>query len=214
MSGPTHGEVARDELRARGLLFFVDVEKEIRETLEAFDRNRRIAFAARCAQRAMKAYESLPPSEQHPYTLGWRPVLDAIWRGLEGEHSAYYEISHAVGSFYLSPQNHIEGPDGPQEADEDAADASLNAALCYLHGCVDFAMAAASRAFETVYQKAADDNSWTPEGPIMSEFGRALAHPLVQGELADQLADVEVLRPTDPALPAPPSPDLLAGLRR
>lgn len=113
-----------------------------------------ILYAAGPAQRLMDWHDARPGSEQRPYSRSWQPVLQAIWAYAGGDDQSWYPISHAVGTYYLSPLNHIEGQDGPDDADQDEVAAVIYAANAVLHGLVGFAELAASRAIDAI------DNRW------------------------------------------------------
>ena len=113
-----------------------------------------ILYAVAPAQRLMDSHDARPASEQHPYSRTWRPVLGSIWSYAAGNDEAWYPISHALGNFLLSPQNHIDGQDGPDDADQDEVAATIFAANAVLHGLVGFAELAAMRATDAI------DNRW------------------------------------------------------
>lgn len=113
-----------------------------------------VLYAAGPAQRLMDWHDSRPQSEQRPYSRTWQPALQAIWAYAAGDDQAWYPISRALGAYYLSPQNHIEGQDGPDDADQDEVAAVIFAANAVLHGLVGFAELAASRATDAI------DNRW------------------------------------------------------
>lgn len=134
------------------------VEAEARETLAGLPRGIRrravVLYAAAPAERLQTWHDSLPSHERRTYSTTWRPVLDRIWEYAGGDDQAYYPISHALGHFYLSPQNHIKGPNGPDGTDQHEAAAVYYAANAVLHGCVDFALWSANRATDAI------DNHW------------------------------------------------------
>jgi len=113
-----------------------------------------VLYAAAPAQRLMDWHDGLPASEQRPYSRLWEPVLQSIWSYAAGDDRAWYPISHALGNYYLSPQNHIEGQDGPDDADQDEVAATIFAANAVVHGLVGFAVLAAGRATDYI------DNRW------------------------------------------------------
>jgi len=113
-----------------------------------------ILYAAGPAQRLMNWHDGLPASEQRPYSRTWSPALQAIWAYAGGDDRAWYPISQAIGHYYLSPQNHIEGQDGPDDADQDEVAAVIFAANAVLHGLPGFAELAAGRATDAI------DNRW------------------------------------------------------
>ncbi len=116
-------------------------------------------FAASCAEQLFRWYDEQPAAEQREYSRGWRPVLDAVWRYAAGDDDRFYEVTHALGRYYLSPQCHHEGQDGPDDADQDEVAATYFAANCVVHGLVDFAALAAARVFEAL------DRRWDGEFP-------------------------------------------------
>ena len=113
-----------------------------------------ILYAVAPAQRLMDFHDSMQKTEQREYSGTWRPVLEAIWSYAAGNDAAWYPISHAVGHYLLSPQNHIEGQDGPNDADQDEVAATIFAANAVIHGLVGFAELAAGRATDAI------DNRW------------------------------------------------------
>lgn len=113
-----------------------------------------ILSAAGPAQRLMDWHDSRPLGQQRQYSRTWQPALQAIWDYAAGDDQAWYPISRALGAYYLSPQNHIEGQDGPDDADQDEVAAVIFAANAVLHGLVGFAELAASRALDAI------DNHW------------------------------------------------------
>ena len=200
---PTWGDLAREHLRRHGLLFCGDVQEEVRSRLQRLPAEVRQAFAVACATRLMAEHERQPPSAQRAFTLGWKPILDAIWSGLAGPREPTLQlVCDSLRAFYSGPYFHNDGPDGPDDADEDAAAASICAAECFEAGDVESAVWAASRALDATCQIAGDELDHTPgpgEPPRVSgpmEFVQELMHPVVQAELRKQLADLDSLEQT------------------
>ena len=197
---PTWGELAREQVRRRGLLYFVDVRQEIQSRLTALSPRARAAYALACAERLMRRYLQLPASQQNGFTLNWLPVLEIMWAGLaEQRQDTLDQVQTALDTFYASPYNHNDGPDGPQEADEDAAAASISAAQCYVSGEVQSADQTTSRAIEAAFRIAdeelqLDPNTfvWDPNAEPMP-LARETMHPAVQRELQLLLAEVTLL---------------------
>lgn len=197
---PTWGDLAREQVERHGLLYFGTAQEDIRSRLQRLPSEARQAFAVACAARLMAEHESLPLSEQRPFTLGWRPVLDLIWSGLAGQREAAVQrVSEALQAFHASPYDHEGGQDGVGDADEDAAAAARYAAECFQTAAVEPALWAASCAVDAAFRVAQDDLHLTPgagepafiTGP--RSFAREAMHPAVQAELQKQLADLDVL---------------------
>jgi hypothetical protein len=195
---PTWGDLAREQVRRRGVPYFADVQAELQSHLERLPGEARKAFALACAGRLMRQHERLP--KPRPFTLGWRPVLDVMGRGLEGlAGDAGDRVREALNAFHASPFDHDLGPDGPDDADDDAAAASIYAAECFLSGDTGFAGLSAARAVDWAFsvadeELALDPNDfvWDPAAELMP-LAREAMHPAVQGELRRQLADLELL---------------------
>ena len=148
----------------------------------------------------MHWHEALPQEEQRPFTLGWRLVLDSMWDGLRGQGEGVSEqVRVALHAFDVSPYNHDVDPNGPQDADEDAAAASIYAAECFLSGDAKAAACAANRAMDHAFAVAGEDLQldsqefvWSPEAEPMPLAQEAM-HPAVLKELRQQFADIEAL---------------------
>lgn len=195
---PTCGDLAREQLRRRGIPYFVDVQTAIRSRLERLSLAARKAFALACAERVMKRHECLP--KPRPFTMNWRPILDVMWLGLEGRSKEAEDRARAaLKAFHESPFDHVDGQDGPDDADEDAAAASIFAAECFLSGDVQNAVQAASRALDWAFAEAGEeldldpnDFVWDPAAEP-TPLAKEAMHPKVQHELQMQLAYLDRL---------------------
>lgn len=133
-----------------------ELDATVATRLAAASEGERAVFATGTAERLLRAHEALPPSVRRPFTIGLRPLLDAVWTGALGDAAAFAEVKRAVAAHYMSEHFHNsgqdgpDGPDGPDDAEELAAAAVLCAALTYLHGCDDFAVRAGGLAVEAV----------------------------------------------------------------
>ncbi|HZD00923.1 MAG TPA: hypothetical protein VFA46_12250 [Actinomycetes bacterium] len=185
----------------RGLLDPHQVEERVRRALTAMGGTPRTAFAAGVAQRLAGMHLALPPAEHDQEILAWRPTLDAIWRGLAGDHAGADEVCRALARFYA---RHQEGGQGAFEGEFPVAASSAQgaaavtatyyAAQCYLHGCADFAVWAASAATQLASYVAEEDEAWWDCRPAPVRAGDwHKAHPAVQAECARQLHDLRLL---------------------
>jgi hypothetical protein len=210
-------EAVRDELDTLGLKHFLDVRATVRCLLEGLQRRPRAAFAAAVADRLLDEHEGLPGREQAAEVLQWRPTLEAVWQGLQHRDDAddLRQVAQAVGSFYLSPAYLDHGHDDPHDRNDDTTMAALYAAECFLHGCLDFATWAGWRGFDAAAVRAAEDREWAHRRPTYTSV-RAweLAHPAIQAELDQQLADVEQLSAEGSSLDDGPAPGTLIGALR
>ncbi|MDI1462650.1 hypothetical protein QEZ54_16880 [Catellatospora sp. KI3] len=189
-------EAARDELDELGLKYFMDVRATARRMLEHLDRGSRTAFAAAVARRLFA--ESALPEQEHPDVLFWRPVLDAVDDGLAGGLDATGRVAEGLGRFYLSPAYTVRPHDDPMNRDDNRIMAACYTAECYLHGSMEFATWAGWRGFDTAAIHAASDPMWPRRRPPeITPYAWELAHPSVQAELDQQLADLEQLADGD-----------------
>jgi hypothetical protein len=153
-----------------------ELDAVVADRLGAASDGERVVFAAGVAQRLLQAHEGLPAGEQREFTLGLRPLLDAVWSGALGQKAAFGPVKRALASFYLSDYCHNDGEDGPDDADEPAAAAVLHAAGAYLHGCADFAVFASGRAVEAADELARDTDDFAddPDEFLAEELRRQL----------------------------------------
>jgi hypothetical protein len=61
---PTWGDLAREQVRRRGLPYFEDVQENIQNRLAKLLPSARTAFALSCAERLMRAYERSPAEDE------------------------------------------------------------------------------------------------------------------------------------------------------
>jgi len=152
---PTQGDLAREQLRRRGIPYFADVRVKVNQQLSQLSDICRAAFALACAERLMRRHEQLPVEKQSAFTLGWRPLLDVMWLGLEGQQpEASHKVQKALEEFYASPFDHRKGQDALPGADEDAAAGSIYASKCFLKCDVQAAYWAAFRAVDAAFHIA------------------------------------------------------------
>lgn len=197
---PTQGDLCREQLERRGVPYPLDVQADVALRLSRLSSEARTAFAVACAERLMRRHEGLPKAQQRPFTLGWRPVLDAIWQGLaRSDENSMRRVQEALAAFRAGPYDHGDGQDGPPDADEDAAAASLYAAESFVGGEARAAEWAAARAIEPAFEIAGEELE-DGRGGIAEEAARELTplareamHPAVQGELGRQVKDLGVL---------------------
>lgn len=195
---PTWSDLAREQVRRRGVPYFEDVEATIRSQLVQLSPGARKAFALARAESLMKQHERLP--NQRPFTMSWRPVLDVMWLVLEGlSNSAENQVREALQAFHDGPFDHNDGQDGPDDADEDAAAASIYASECFLSGDAEASYWAASRAIEAAFVVAREeldldenDFDWDPSAEPMP-LAKESMHFAVQDEMRKQLDDLEML---------------------
>ncbi|MFE9910800.1 hypothetical protein [Streptomyces clavifer] len=149
--------------------------------LEQASSAERGVFATGVAERLMRGHEALPADEQAPFTVSLRPLLNSVWEGVLGDPTAYPAVKRGVAQYMLSEYCHNDGQDGPDDADESAAAATLHAAHAYLFGCRDFANWTSQRAVEAVDQQlqyAAEQEdvelAHDPDEALASELRRQL----------------------------------------
>jgi hypothetical protein len=197
---PTQGDLAREQLRRRGVPYFADVQIEVGDRLKKLRKGPRTAFALACADRLLRWHEHLRKTEQNDFSLSWRPVLDEMWPGLATDSEEVQKhVRRALDTFHAGPYDHDDGPDRPDDADEDAAASCIYACQCYLTGDVESACWSASRAVDLAFRLAGEelkldpnDFEWDPAAAPMP-LAREAMHPAVQEELRRQVSDLELL---------------------
>src|SRR5579862_6838884 len=79
---PTQGDLAREQLRRRGMPYFIDVLREIKVRLSHLEPKRKCAFAAACANRLMKRRAKELDQEYPQQSAYWKQVLEAVWESM------------------------------------------------------------------------------------------------------------------------------------
>jgi hypothetical protein len=153
-----------------------ELDAAVAVKLAAASVDERTVFAAGVAERLLQSHEALPAEDQRAFTMGLRPLLNAVWDGALGDQTAFQAIKQALGAYYLSEYCHNDGQDGPGDADEPAAAAVLYAAEAYMHGCVDFAVCVSGRAVEAVDEFLNENDGYAddPDEAIADELRRQL----------------------------------------
>ncbi|MFF3392640.1 hypothetical protein ACFYW1_17150 [Streptomyces sp. NPDC002669] len=190
-----------------------ELSKLVEERLKSVSSGERRVFAAGVAERLMGRHEALPEDERAPFTLSLRPLLNSVWEGLLGDPAAFSAVNRGVAEYMLSEYCHNDGQDGPDDADESAAAATLHAAHAYLFGCQDFALWTGGRAVEAVDQHLQYLDETEEEPPV--DLDEALV-----SELRRQLRDLDLianfseeLRYSGAGMPIDTSARLRVGLR-
>ncbi|WP_457034126.1 hypothetical protein [Kitasatospora sp. P5_F3] len=174
-----------------------DLSELVAQRLAGASSSERKVFAAGVAERLLGAHEALPESEQAPFALRLRPLLNSVWEGALGDTAAFKAVNRAMAEYMLSEYCHNDGQDGPDDADEDAAATVLFAADTYLHGIAEFAVWASTRAVEVIHRR---EQSPTPEqvgahiydGVDLPDLEEALVPDLL-AELRRQLRDLDLI---------------------
>jgi hypothetical protein len=107
------------------------------------------AIAASAAEETYRLTDQLP-GWQNETSAMWRSTLQHVWLFLEGDRSQHYVLSRAVADYLISPLNHNEGQDGPDDFDRPQTVASYSAALSAIAWGVDFALTAIGQIFEAI----------------------------------------------------------------
>lgn len=111
--------------------------------------------------------------------------------------TAFKAVNRAMTGYMLSEYCHIDGQDGPDDADEDAASTVLLAAETYLYGLAEFAVWASRRAVEVVHRRAEPHSpeqilAHIHDGAHLPDLENALV-PNLLAELRHQLRDLDLI---------------------
>jgi hypothetical protein len=91
------------------------------------------AVAAAAAEEAYRITDHLP-EWQNETSAVWRQHLGRVWNFLAGEAAEHYALAHAVADFLVSPLNHTQGQDGPDDFDRPQTVAAYAAVLSVIAG--------------------------------------------------------------------------------
>jgi len=121
------------------------------------------AVAAAAAGETHRITDRLPEWQNETSAI-WRSNLQHVWAFLGGDRSQHYPLSRAIADFLLSPLNHNEGQDGPNDFDRPQTVASYSAALSAVAWGVDFGVTAVMQVFDAIDLKYDDggdaDERW------------------------------------------------------
>lgn len=115
------------------------------------------AVAAGAAEEAHRITDRLPEWQNETSAL-WRSNLQYVWAFLGGDRSQHYPLSRAIADFLLSPLNHNEGQDEPDDFDRPQTVASYSAALSAIAWGVDFGVTAVMQIFDAIDLKYDGDH--------------------------------------------------------
>jgi hypothetical protein len=117
----------------------------------------------------------------------WRENLQQVWAFVGGDRSRHYALSRAIAGFLLSPLNHNEGQDGPDDFDRPQTVASYSAALSAVAWGVDFAVTAVMQIFDAIDLKYPDYDSEDRWGEVQREieFVRRVVTTVVASQESD-----------------------------
>lgn len=92
------------------------------------------------------------PKWQNDISSAWRLNLGRVWDRLAGDEEQHYALSRQVADFLVSPLNHVEGQDGPDDFDRPQTVASLAAVVSTLGwgAGADLAVTAATQIFDAI----------------------------------------------------------------
>jgi hypothetical protein len=128
------------------------------------------AVAAAAAEETYRITDCLP-ERQNETSAMWRSNLQHVWAFLGGDRSQHYPLSRAIAGFLLSPLNHNEGQDGPNDFDRPQTVASYSAALSAIAWGVDFGVTAVMQIFDAIDLKYdRDDDSDERRAEVQREF--------------------------------------------
>ncbi|MFJ3880862.1 hypothetical protein ACIPW5_25870 [Streptomyces sp. NPDC090077] len=153
--------------------------------MAAMSSSERAVFAAGAAERLMRWHEALPEEERAPFTISLRPLLNSVWEGSLGDSTAFTAVKRGVAEYMLCDYCHNDGQDGPEDADDNAAAATLYAAHAYLFECRDFAVWASRRAVDAVDEQLEHLAEQEEDLPDLDEATVA--------ELQRQLRDLDLI---------------------
>ena len=144
------------------------------------------AVAAAAAEEAYRLTDQVGDWQNETSTL-WRDHLRHVWAFLAGDSSRHYALSRAIADFLVSPLNHNEGQDGPDDFDRPQTVASYSAALSAVTWGVDFAETAVMQIFDAIDLKYDGDYTearWT-EVKREITFVRRVVNTVVRAQKPD-----------------------------
>lgn len=191
-----HEEEIRSAVRERGGIYWKDVNERIAGELPEISH---AAFAAACAERLLHRHLQSPVENQSPFTVSCRRPLDCVWGVLAEQPDANdlrAVVTQWLQDYYDSPLNHNLGQDGPNDADDNPAAATIYAVESLVKNSIESASWAMSRVIEAGMRDAEQELNLRIIGH--EEYLAEPAHPTVQRELRWLEDAVEFLKLNPP----------------
>lgn len=191
-----HEEKIRNAVRQCGGVYWKDVNDCIAGELPGIPHT---ALAAACAERLLHRHLQGPVQSQRPFTVSCRHPLDCVWGVLAAQpdpSDLRVEVELWLQGYYDSPLNHNLGQDGPNDADDDPAAATIFAVESLVKNCVKSSTAAMGRVIDAGMDDAERELNHRITGH--NEYIAELAHPAVQRELRWLKDVVEFLKSNSP----------------
>jgi hypothetical protein len=143
------------------------------------------AVAAAAAEETYRLTDRMPEWQNETSSV-WRENLQQVWAFVGGDRSRHYSLSRAIAGFLLSPLNHNEGQDGPDDFDRPQTVASYSAALAAVAWGVDFAVTAVMQIFEAIDLRYDDYDSEERAAEVQREieFVRRVVTTVVTSQLS------------------------------
>jgi hypothetical protein len=144
------------------------------------------AVAAAAAEGAFRLTDQMADWQNETSRL-WRDHLRHVWAFLAGDSSQHYSLSRAIADFLVSPLNHNEGQDGPDDFDRPQTVASYSAALSAVTWGVDFAETAVMQIFDAIDLKYDGDHTEARWTEVQREiaFVRRVVNTVVRAQKPD-----------------------------
>jgi hypothetical protein len=195
---PTRGDLAREQLRQRGIPYFGDVQQEVHQQLSTLSPAARKAFALACAERALHAYSQTFAPQQHHSLQHWRSLLSLMWSDLiHKQRRTRPQVRKALDDSDLDADDDM--LDDRQEMIEDIMAVCVSAAECYFSGGIQLAYDASSAAIDVAFRIAdmdlqldPNDFIWDPHANLIP-LAREAMHEAVQMELQTQLRHITLV---------------------
>ena len=165
---------------------------------------RSTATAAIAAAAAEETYRVIARAKDwhNDTSAEWHGHLQHVWKHLSLDtdqrfvDSQYRYLSEAIGHFLLSPLNHDDGQDGPDDFDRPQTMAAYCAALAVVTWGVEFAATAVGQVFDAidlVHDGGMDDERWRQvqdEAAFVERITDRVVSALSDSRSADLPADV------------------------
>jgi uncharacterized protein YjaG (DUF416 family) len=171
-------------------------EQQLRMRLAALPRQRRVVFAAACAQRLLPSYERYQARRNADAPNEIAAILERIWRDVCGERIGAEELQRLIDrSMAIIPREDTEVWLPEQAAAEDAVAALAYALRCRQNGEAQEAVWAARRVYEALDHFVLNRDDIDTNSAAAEE--RVVADPLIQAEISRQDRDADELLSAD-----------------
>lgn len=166
-------------------------EKRLKDRLTRLDKKQQLAFGAVCSERLLPNYVAFQRDSGCGDIVPVRKALDFVWQFLGGRQYSAEELEEATIACELAAPNSDGSSSLYVTAAQDACFSICSLLDFVREGNADKLVQVATYATDSVDLYVQETENFAPSDPLLED--RILAHHLMQRELRQQAADLDMV---------------------